>query len=106
MNTEVIKELKGIFEKILEMVEEEMGDNKSLHGICKTISLYDLSAIHELCGNMEEGLAVDEDYLSFVDKLYLERIAVQFEINSYHELAVLGIEAGEILRNEIFSREI
>ena len=105
MNTEVIRELKGIFEKILKMVEEEMGDTKSLEGICETINLYDLSAIHELCGNMEEGIAVNEDYLSFVDKLYLEHIAVQFEINSYHALGVLGIEAGEILRNEIFSRE-
>ena len=106
MNAEVIRELKGIFEEILKMVEKEIGDTKSLAGICKTISLYDLSAIHELIGNMEEGIAVNEDYLSFVDKLYLERIAVQFEINSYHDLAVLGIEAGEILRNEIFSREI
>ena len=105
MNTEVIRELKGIFSKILEMVEEEMGDTKSLEGICETINLYDLKAIHELIYAMEEGLVVDKDYLSFIDKLYLERIAVQFEINSSHELAVLGLEAGEILRNEIFSHE-
>ena len=105
MNTEVIKELKGIFEKILEMVEEEMGDTKSLEGICETINLYDLKAVHELIYVMEEGLVVNKDYLSFIDKLYLERIATQFEINSYHELAVLGLAAGEILRNEIFSYE-
>lgn len=105
MNTEVIKELKGIFEKILEMVEDEMGDTKSLEGICETINLYDIKAVHELIDAMEEGLVVNKDYLSFIDKLYLERIATQFEINSYHELSVLGLAAGEILRNEIFSHE-
>ena len=105
MNTEVIKELKGIFSKILEMVEEEMGDTKSLEGICETINLYDLKAVHELIYAMEEGLVVNKDYLSFIDKLYLERIATQFEMNGGSSLHELGLEAGEILRNEIFSHE-
>ena len=105
MNTEVIRELKGIFEKILEMVEEEMGDTKSLEGICETINLYDLKAVHELIYVMEEGLVVNKDYLSFIDKLYLEQIATQFEMNGGSSLHGLGLEAGEILRNEIFSHE-
>ena len=105
MNTDVIRELKGIFSKILEMVEEEMGDTKSLEGICETINLYDLKAIHELIYAMEEGLAVNNDYLSFIDKLYLERIATQFEMNGGSSLHGLGLAAGEILRNEIFSHE-
>ena len=105
MNTEVIRELKGIFSKILEMVEEEMGDTKSLEGICETINLYDLKAVHELIYAMEEGLVVNKDYLSFIDKLYLERIATQFEMNGGSSLHELGLEAGEILRNEIFSHE-
>ena len=33
MNAEVIRELKGIFEEILKMVEKEIGDTKSLAGI-------------------------------------------------------------------------
>ena len=105
MNTEVIRELKGIFEQILKVIKEEMGDTRSLEGVCETINLFDLSAVHELCGNMDEGIAVDEDYLSFVDKMYLEHVARQVEMNGGSSLHELGIDAGEILRNEIFSRE-
>lgn len=103
MNTEVIRELKGIFSKILEIVEEEMGDTKSLEGICETINLYDIKAVHELIDAMEESISVDEDYLAFMDKLYLERIAAQFEMHGSSSLHELGRAAGEILRNEIFS---
>lgn len=105
MNVVYVKELKGIFEKILEMVEDEMGDTKSLEGICETINLYDIKAVHELIDAMEEGIIVNKDYLSFIDKLYLERIATQFEMNGGSSLHELGLDAGEILRNEIFSRE-
>nr|DAF58180.1 MAG TPA: hypothetical protein [Siphoviridae sp. ctn8e14] len=106
MNIVYIKAVKSLFEQILEKVEKEMGDTRSLEGICETINLWDLSAIHELCNNMAEGIAVNEDRLSFVDKLYLEHIATQFETNSYHEIAMLGLDAGEYLRDEIFRREV
>lgn len=105
MNTEVIRELKDIFSKILETAEEEMGDMKSRARLYKTINLFELKAVHELIDAMEEGLVVNKDYLSFMDKLNLERIATRLETSSYHELAVLGQGAGEILRNEIFGRE-